>query len=50
LFRRTRVNVTRADGREVISWMYAWNRDIGEARTIPGGDYRAARAAQRTTG
>lgn len=50
LFRRVRVGVARADGRAITAWVYVWNRDIGAAPTIPGGDYRAALVTSRTTG
>jgi len=50
LFRRTQVSVTRADGRSVIAWMYAWNRPIDAGKLVANGDYRAVRAQQRTTG
>ncbi len=50
LFRRTRVEATRSDGRLVTSWMYAWNREAAGGKLIAGGDYRALRNEQRTTG
>jgi gamma-glutamylcyclotransferase (GGCT)/AIG2-like uncharacterized protein YtfP len=50
LFRRIRVSATRSDGIAIAAWMYAWNRPANGAKQIAGGDYRAARASQRTTG
>jgi gamma-glutamylcyclotransferase (GGCT)/AIG2-like uncharacterized protein YtfP len=41
LFRRVRASVTRDDGQSVHAWVYVWNRPVGTAPVIPGGDYRA---------
>jgi len=43
LFKRTKVNVIRADGQRVHAWAYLWNRPVENAPLIPGGDYRSFR-------
>lgn len=50
LFRRVRAGVTRGDGQPVTAWVYVWNRDIGTAKPIPEGDFRAARVAKGAAG
>lgn len=40
LFVRRQYVVTLQDGRELLCWVYAYNRDPGDAPLIPGGDYK----------
>jgi gamma-glutamylcyclotransferase (GGCT)/AIG2-like uncharacterized protein YtfP len=44
LFVRVRQAVTLADGREVMCWAYRYNRDVGQAPLIAGGDFARRRA------
>jgi len=41
LFRRDAAIVRRADGAEVVAWVYRYARPIGDAPIIHGGDYAA---------
>lgn len=49
LFARVRVTAALADGRALPCWMYAYNRDPGDAPLIPGGSYAEWKAAQAKT-
>jgi len=41
LYLRVRRQVMLADGRPLVCWSYAYNRDVTGRETIPGGDYLA---------
>lgn len=45
LFVRQKTNVEVSDGRRLESWIYVYNRDPGDARVIPSGDYSESEAA-----
>lgn len=45
LFVRIRAVAKLADGTRVGTWIYAYNRDPGNAKMIAGGDYTQSRAA-----
>jgi gamma-glutamylcyclotransferase (GGCT)/AIG2-like uncharacterized protein YtfP len=46
LFVRTTTTVTFLDGREMVCWIYVYNRDAGDAPLVAGGDY--AKIARRS--
>jgi gamma-glutamylcyclotransferase (GGCT)/AIG2-like uncharacterized protein YtfP len=45
LFVREQVKVTLEDGQKLPCWIYIYNRDIGRAKLISGGDYLKYQAA-----
>jgi gamma-glutamylcyclotransferase (GGCT)/AIG2-like uncharacterized protein YtfP len=45
LFVRKKYPVTLSDGRKLKCWVYVYNRDLGEARPLAGGDYAKFNAA-----
>jgi gamma-glutamylcyclotransferase (GGCT)/AIG2-like uncharacterized protein YtfP len=47
LFLRLRCEARLDDGRVLLCWMYAYNRDPGSAIPVPDGDYLRWRAEQK---
>ncbi|HEX8634060.1 MAG TPA: gamma-glutamylcyclotransferase family protein [Pyrinomonadaceae bacterium] len=45
LFVRKQHPVTLSDGRKLKCWVYVYNRDLGEAHLVTGGDYANFNAA-----
>ena len=49
LFVRLQRPITLPDGTAVNCWVYLYNRNLGEARPIPGGDYSAWAARRQAS-
>ena len=47
LFARQSATVRLADGSLKQSWIYVYNRDVGNAPLIPGGDYQQFKESSR---
>jgi gamma-glutamylcyclotransferase (GGCT)/AIG2-like uncharacterized protein YtfP len=48
LFLRKRRMITLDDDRKVLSWVYEYNSDPGDAVYLPGGTYSVRRRSRRT--